>query len=76
MQNLAARTMIIAPARIGFFRFILEAYDNLAVLSTLDEKAGLVVLRYPPEATTEVATLLAALEPQLASPPCPAPQAQ
>lgn len=76
MQNLAYRTMTIAPARIGFFRFILEAYDNLAVLTTLDEKTGLVVLRYPPEAATEVATLLAALEPQLAAPPCPAPHAQ
>ena len=37
----------INPASIGFFRFILEGYDGLAILSTADQKNGIVTLRFP-----------------------------
>ena len=70
-MELAARTLTIAPARIGFFRFILEAYDNLALLTTLDEKEGRVVLRYPHEMSLELEQLLEALAPQLNPLPLP-----
>ncbi|MFH7319499.1 DUF4911 domain-containing protein [Desulfurivibrio sp. D14AmB] len=68
-MELASRTMIIAPARIGFFRFILEAYDNLALLTTIDEREGRVILRYSEEMAPEVEQLLLALAPQLSPPP-------
>jgi len=68
-MELASRTMTVAPARIGFFRFILEAYDNLALLTTLDEREGLVILRYAKEMTPEIEQLLLALAPQLSPPP-------
>lgn len=71
MLKLAARTLIIIPEQIGFFRFILEAYDNLAILTTLDNKQGLVKLLYPRELTSEVDELLAALPWQLVVRPAP-----
>ena len=37
----------INPQRIYFFKFILEGYDGLGVLSTIDSGQGLVMLRYP-----------------------------
>lgn len=37
----------IAPCRIHFLRFILEGYDGLAILSTVDVRGGLVLIRYP-----------------------------
>ncbi len=70
-MELAARTLTIAPARIGFFRFILEAYDNLALLTTLDEKEGRVILRYSDEMGEELEHLLQALAPQLTPLPPP-----
>lgn len=37
----------IDPGRIHFLRFILEGYDGLAILSTVDARGGLVLIRYP-----------------------------
>lgn len=70
--SLAATELVINPAKIAFLRFILEGYDGLATLSTLDEKTGLVILRYCPEVANEVAALLADLSPALAGPALPA----
>lgn len=61
MARLMEKMMLVAPERIGFMRFILEAYDNLAMLTTIDEKEGAVVLRYSAELAREVEELLAAL---------------
>lgn len=55
----------IAAERIHFLKFILEGYDGLAVLSTLDEKAGLVKLTFPAEVGYEVNALLQDLGPQI-----------
>lgn len=38
----------IGPDRIHFLRFILEGYDGLAQLTTVNAKLGLVELRYFP----------------------------
>jgi len=50
--------LCIAPDRIHFLKFILEAYDGLAVLSTIDRHDGMVELRYPQESETDIRTLL------------------
>ena len=68
-MELASRTITIIPSRIGFFRFILEAYDNLAILTTLDEKEGRVILRYHEDMGEEVEQLLLALALQLTADP-------
>lgn len=38
----------VDKSKIGFLRFIIEAYDNLAIMTTIDAKEGLVVLNIAP----------------------------
>lgn len=38
----------VDKSKIGFLRFIIEAYDNLALMTTLDAREGLVVLNIAP----------------------------
>ena len=42
MDGLEKFTLRIDPSLVYFFRFILEGYDNMFVLSTVDQRAGLV----------------------------------
>jgi hypothetical protein len=51
----------IRPDRISLFRFLLEGYDGLAVLSTLDARQGLVRLIVPASRYAELWGLLAAI---------------
>ena len=55
----------ISPARIHFLKFILEGYDGLALLSTVDARQGRVEIHYPPEIERDLKGLLHSLEPQL-----------
>lgn len=48
----------ITPGRFHYLKFILEAYDNLAILSSHDNKKGIVLLRYPLDNQKEVFMLL------------------
>lgn len=57
--------LTVNPEKIGFFKFILESYDNLAILTTLDRHRGEVVLRYPAVNRAEVEELLTALPSQI-----------
>ena len=45
MDELEKFTLRIDPSLVYFFRFILEGYDNLFVLSTVDQRAGLIDVR-------------------------------
>jgi hypothetical protein len=45
MAELEKFTLRIDPSSVYFFRFILEGYDNLFVLSTVDQREGLVEVR-------------------------------
>ncbi len=55
----------IAPHRFHFLKFILEGYDGLAILSSVDGKTGTVRLRYPVEAEGLLFEVLSALAPGL-----------
>lgn len=44
--------LLIAPERFHFLKFILEGYDGLAILSSVNGKTGVVRLRYPLENET------------------------
>ncbi len=39
----------VETAQIGFIRFIFEAHEGIAVVSTLDAKAGLIKLSIAPD---------------------------
>jgi len=58
--------------QIHFLRFLLEAYEGVAVLSTVDNGSGLVSLRIAPGRETEAAELLSALKDQIMIEPAPA----
>lgn len=48
--------------QIHFLRFLLEAYEGVAVLSTVDKAAGRVMLLIAPGRETEAAELVADLK--------------
>ncbi len=64
--NCTELEIIIAPRRIAFLKFILEGYDGLVMLSTLDAKQGKVILRFPECRRREVSELLDSLMASLA----------
>ena len=43
---------------ISFLKFIFEAYDGIAVLTTIDSEKGVVVLRIPPGCEGDVEMIL------------------
>ncbi len=43
---------------IAFLKFILEAYDGLAVLTTIDSEKGIVVINIAPGCETDVEMIL------------------
>jgi hypothetical protein len=51
----------IAPSRISLLRFLLEGYDGLAMLTTIDSKTGLVRLLFPGPRYTELLAFLVAV---------------
>lgn len=55
----------ILPAKIGWFKFILEGYDGLAVLTTVDRSIGLVSISFHLSSTGELFALLEALSGEL-----------
>jgi hypothetical protein len=55
----------ITPERIHFLKFILEGYDGLALLSTVDAGQGIVEIHYPPEIENDLKELLNSLGPQI-----------
>ena len=47
--------------RIAYLKFIVESYDNLALVTTLDPRAGIVELQVPPGCENTLRDLLADL---------------
>lgn len=43
---------------ICFLKFILEAYDGIATLTTIDARQGIILLRIAPGCEDEVETIL------------------
>ncbi|MFZ5759783.1 MAG: DUF4911 domain-containing protein [Thermodesulfobacteriota bacterium] len=57
----------ISPRRIHYLKFLLEGYDGMAILSTIDAGTGLVVVRYPEWFTCFLFALLRDIAPSLCS---------
>ncbi|PLX80126.1 MAG: DUF4911 domain-containing protein [Desulfuromonas sp.] len=53
---------ILEKAEIAYLRFVLESYDGLAFVRTLDKTGALVEVAYPPSRSADAEILLAALE--------------
>jgi len=68
MNRLSEIYLRICPGKFHFLKFILEGYDNLAILSSHERSAGIVVLRFPPEMAGDLFDLLADIAEYLAKP--------
>ena len=55
----------VDPYEIHYLKFILEAYDGLATLTTLDSQKGLVQLAVPPGCSRSLEILMEALGQEL-----------
>lgn len=56
----------IAPDRFHYLKFILEGYDNMAILSSHDMANGIVRLRYLSSSKRDLFHLLSSLAGKLA----------
>lgn len=56
------RRLRVDRREISYLRFILESYDGLAILSTLDAAAGVVELQIAPGCEPDVARIIRALQ--------------
>ncbi len=74
-QPFLKRHFLVDRRRIADLRFILESYDGLAFVRSLDGRAGLVEVAYPPSRRGDAEALLRALTAELgmqpAAPPPP-----
>jgi len=65
MFTCSSMQLRISPDRIHFLKFILEGYDGLAILSTLNSRQGLVEIKYPPETEKDLTNLLHSIASQI-----------
>lgn len=68
MKKLNEVYLRISPGKFHYLKFILEGYDNLAILSSCQNLEGIVVLRYPIEMDRDLFNLLASLADHLSKP--------
>jgi hypothetical protein len=53
------RRFIINREAIGFFKSILESYEEVGIFSVLDGKKGLIELIYPSNFEEDIASIIA-----------------
>jgi hypothetical protein len=57
-RNCVVRHILISPGEIHFLRFIMEAYEGIGVVTTIDPTLGLVQLSIAPGCEEDVARIL------------------
>jgi hypothetical protein len=60
-ERLSEIYLRIVPGKFHYLKFILEGYDNLAILSAHDNSSGIVVIRYPQVMARELFELLSGI---------------
>jgi len=65
MMECTKKILSVKKEDIAFLKFILEGYDGLSIMRTLEPKQGLVILHIAPGAEQEVHTLLRALSQEI-----------
>ena len=68
MRKLNEVYLRISPSKFHFLKFILEGYDNLAILSSYKSSEGIVVIRYPQEMAQDIFQLLGSIGNYLSKP--------
>ena len=57
-QNCIVRQILISPSEIHFLRFVIEAYEGIGVVTTLDPALGLLQLSIAPGCEEDVDRIL------------------
>ncbi len=57
-MSIKSLTLEIYPSMVFLLRFILEGYDNMFVLSTIDKERGVVEIQYCSSIETQLMTIL------------------
>jgi len=57
-EECVVRCFLVAPSEIHFLRFILEAYEGIGMITTLDPALGLVQLRLAQGCEEEIDQIL------------------
>ena len=63
LAELGTLPLRIAPRRIGYLKFILEGYDSMALVTTVNAQEGMVVIRYSPTFHIELMAIIDDLSP-------------
>jgi len=58
----------ISPDKFHYLKFILEGYDNMAIISSHTRHAGVVILRFPGSMTRDLFSLISSIAGYLAQP--------
>ena len=64
-SSLASLRIRVDQKQIYFLKFILEGYDNLTIMSTVDRIDGVMELKYPPELEMDVKGVLQSMAQRL-----------
>jgi hypothetical protein len=59
--------VIVAPSAVGLFRFLLEAHDNLGLMTVLDRRRAALLLRFAPGMEQEMREFIESVKTML---PC------
>lgn len=65
-MEVASRYYQLASRDLVYMKFILEAYEGLSTMSTIDGKRGIVKVVYPVPFAADVAALMEALATEIA----------
>ena len=65
--------LCIVPQRIGYFKFILEGYDGMALVTTIDAKEGRIVVRYVSSFYHDLMAIIQDVSPLIVPKPWPIP---
>lgn len=65
-MEVASRYYQLASRDLVYMKFILEAYEGLSTMSTIDGKRGIVKVEYPVPFAADVAALMEALATEIA----------
>lgn len=63
--TIATLPLQIDPRRIGYFKFILEGYDGMALVTTIDAKKGTVIVRYPSSFHEDLLSIIEDVSPRI-----------
>lgn len=64
-DTIATLPLRINPQRIGYLKFILEGYDGMALVTTVNAKEGQIIIRYPTSFHHDLAAIIADVAPQI-----------